>query len=136
MAVTPCDRKRVLVVDDEVVIQKLLSMVLAWEFPDAQVEIAGNGVEALEAFSNHHHGVLLMDLHMPVMDGQSAFLALEKRCKESDWEMPRVVFCTGFAPPTELRRRVSQDDIHCLLTKPVTNEILVNAVRQGLDLSA
>jgi two-component system response regulator YesN len=122
------------VVDDEEVIQKLFSMVLEWELPEANVEVAGNGAEALEAFSAHHHGVLLMDLHMPVMDGQSAFLALEKRCRESDWEMPRVVFCSGFAPPTSLRERVAHDDTHCLLSKPVANEVLVDAVRRGLCL--
>ncbi len=136
MAAVPCDRRRVLVVDDEEVIQQLFSMVLSWELPEARVEIACNGAEALDAFAANHHGVLLMDLHMPVMDGQAAFLALEKRCREQDWEMPRVVFCSGFAPPTELRERVAQDGIHCMLSKPVANEVLVDAVRQGLRLSA
>ena len=134
MAAVPCDRHRILVVDDEEVIQKLFSMVLSWELPQAKVEIAGNGAEALEAFAVSHHGVLLMDLHMPVMDGQSAFHALERRCRESDWEMPRVVFCSGFAPPSDLRERVEQDDAHCMLSKPVPNEVLIDAVRQGLAL--
>ncbi|MBL7076679.1 MAG: response regulator [Kiritimatiellae bacterium] len=135
MAAVPCDKRRILVVDDEEVIQKLFSMVLAWELPDADVEIAGNGAEALEAFAVKHHGVLLMDLHMPVMDGQSAFMTLEQRCQEKDWEMPRVVFCSGFAPPTELRDRVAKDSTHCMLSKPVANEVLVDAVRAGLNLS-
>ena len=94
------------------------------------------GAEALEAFSLNHHGVLLMDLHMPVMDGQSAFMTLEKRCREQDWEMPRVVFCSGFAPPTELRERVARDSAHCMLSKPVANEVLVDAIRPGLNFSA
>ncbi len=135
MAAIPCDRRRILVVDDEEVIQKLFSMVLQWEIPEAAVDVAGNGAEALEAFATKHHGVLLMDLHMPVMDGQSAFMTLEQRCREQDWEMPRVVFCSGFAPPTELRNRVAQDKAHCMLSKPVANEVLVDAVRPGLKFS-
>ncbi len=134
MAAVPCDKRRILVVDDEEVIQKLFSMVLEWEIPEADVDIAANGEEALEAFSLNHHGVLLMDLHMPVMDGQSAFMTLEKRCREQDWEMPRVVFCSGFAPPTELRNRVARDSAHCMLSKPVANEVLVDAIRPGLRL--
>ncbi|MDP6491141.1 MAG: response regulator [Kiritimatiellia bacterium] len=134
MPVVPCDKRRILVVDDEEVIQKLFSMVLAWELPDADVEVAANGAEALEAFALKHHGVLLMDLHMPVMDGQSAFMTLEQRCHDQDWEMPRVVFCSGFAPPTELRDRVENDSAHCMLSKPVANEVLVDAVRPGLSL--
>ncbi len=135
MAVVPCNRRRILVVDDEEVIQKLFSMVLEWEIPEADVEIAANGAEALEAFATHHHAVLLMDLHMPVMDGQSAFMTLERRCRERDWEMPRVVFCSGFAPPTELRDRVAGDNAHCMLSKPVANDVLVDAIRPGLNLS-
>jgi len=135
MAAVPCNRRRILVVDDEEVIQKLFSMVLEWEIPEADVDVVGNGAEALEAFASNHHGVLLMDLHMPVMDGQSAFTTLEQRCREQDWEMPRVVFCSGFAPPTELRKRVAQDNAHCMLSKPVANEVLVDAVRPGLNFA-
>lgn len=136
MSTVPCDKRRILVVDDEEVIQKLFSMVLSWELPEAHVEVAANGVEALAAFEAKHHGVLLMDLHMPVMDGQSAFMELEHQCRAQRWEMPRVVFCSGFAPPNEVRDRVCSDRSHCLLTKPVANEVLVDAIRPGLNISA
>jgi CheY-like chemotaxis protein len=128
-----CDRRRILVVDDEQIIQRLFEMVLNWELPGCEVEVASNGREAVDAFCRGHHAVLLMDLHMPVMDGQAAFVELQKKCEASNWEMPSVVFCTGYAPPASLRRLVTNSTSHCLLPKPVSNETLVDAVRSRLQ---
>jgi len=136
MSPFPCDRSKVLVVDDEQVIRKLFEMVLSWELPDTRIEVASNGQEALQAFQCGHHAVLLMDLHMPVMDGQHAFHEIEKSCQDQNWEMPHVVFCTGFAPPASLRRIVAPGSIHKLLCKPVSNECLVETVRGSLDRTA
>ena len=69
---------------------------------------------------------------MPVMDGQSAFLEIEKRCCDNGWEMPRVVFCTGYAPPETVREIVAGSSLHALLCKPVSNEDLVDTVRARL----
>lgn len=38
----------------------------------AKVDIATNGVEALERLDTSRHRMILMDLHMPVMDGYEA----------------------------------------------------------------
>ena len=131
----PCDRRRILVVDDEQIIQRLFEMVLSWELPGYTIDVASNGAEALNAFSRGHHAVLLMDLHMPVMDGQAAFAELQKQCQASNWEMPSVVFCTGYAPPASLSRMLTGNaSHHCLLPKPVSNEALVDAVKRRLVL--
>jgi signal transduction histidine kinase/CheY-like chemotaxis protein len=45
----------------------------------AQVDVAGNGVEALERLDRTRHMLVLMDLHMPVMDGYEATVLLRKR---------------------------------------------------------
>jgi ATP-dependent Lon protease len=132
MAPLPCDRSKILVVDDEQVIRRLFEMVLTWELPGTHVDVAANGEEALTTFQHGHHAVLLMDLHMPVMDGQSAFRELERRCLAQGWEMPSVVFCTGFAPPASLRDALREGSVHTLLCKPVTNECLVETVRERL----
>ena len=130
----PCDRHRVLVVDDEKIVQNVFEMILSWELPHYKIEVAGNGAEALEAFTEGHHAVLLMDLHMPVMDGQEAFSEISKRCASRNWEMPAVVFCTGFAPSAALREVLSGDSPHCLLRKPVSNDTLVAVIKDRLGL--
>jgi signal transduction histidine kinase/CheY-like chemotaxis protein len=45
----------------------------------ATVDVAGNGVEALERLDRSRHMLVLMDLHMPVMDGYEATILLRKR---------------------------------------------------------
>ena len=129
----PCDRRRLLVVDDEESIRLLFHMILAYDFPDVDIDMAANGQEALDLFINRHHAVLLMDLHMPVMDGRAAFDAIRKMCDRRRWQMPAFVFCTGFAPPDAVIDAVEADaSPHCLLSKPVNNETLVESVRTRL----
>jgi CheY-like chemotaxis protein len=124
----PCDRARILIVDDESSIVKLFKMLLEFDLPGRRIDTASNGVEALEKFSAGHHRVLIMDLHMPVMDGLHAFLNIQNACRERRWEMPAVVFCTGYAPPDSVLKAVAEGSVHCLLQKPVTSEALVKTV--------
>ncbi|MBI5101550.1 MAG: response regulator, partial [Nitrospirae bacterium] len=65
---------KILIVDDEKAIRKVFKMVLAVELPACQVDLAVNGVEAVDAFKKGRHDVLFLDLNMPVKDGYSAFL--------------------------------------------------------------
>jgi CheY-like chemotaxis protein len=116
-------------VDDEPEIRSLFEMILKEDLPGCRVDMAKDGAEAVDRFKKEHHSVLLMDLHMPVLDGQGAFTAIEKACRDGNWQMPSVVFCTGFAPPDTVQQIVSSDSPHCLLSKPVSAECLVDAVR-------
>ena len=77
-----CDRKRVLLVDDEESIRTLFQIILSAQLPDRTFDVASNGAEAVESFIRGHHAVLLMDLHMPVMDGQIAFAEIERICRK------------------------------------------------------
>jgi signal transduction histidine kinase len=45
----------------------------------ARVDVAGNGQEALVKLDSSRHRLILMDLHMPVMDGYEATMLLRKR---------------------------------------------------------
>lgn len=127
-----CDHTRVLLVDDDDAIRALFHLILSTVMPERSFEEARNGQEALDCFGHGHHAVLLMDLHMPIMDGQSAFLEIEKLCRARRWALPSVVFCTGFAPPDMVHRVVEASSMHSVLLKPVSSEALVSAVRNRL----
>jgi signal transduction histidine kinase/CheY-like chemotaxis protein len=45
----------------------------------AQIDVATNGQEALDIFNPGKHSLILMDLHMPVMDGYTATELLRER---------------------------------------------------------
>jgi CheY-like chemotaxis protein len=129
----PCNRNRILIVDDDRSIRRLFEVILSSELPDHHIDSAEDGSQALVAFRRHHHALLLMDLKMPVMDGRAAFVEIEKACREVNWEMPSVVFCTGYAPPDAVRRAVeTSGEIHALIAKPVSTDTLVDVVRRRL----
>jgi len=128
----PCDARRILITDDETPVRDIFRMILASGFPACTIEVAANGLEALQAFQKSHHGVLLMDLKMPIMDGQTAFARIREACAVKGWEMPAVIFCTGFAPSPSIKALASAGQNHCLIQKPVTSEILLNVVRSRL----
>lgn len=68
---------RILVAEDHPANQALIRLLLC-KMGHAPV-IAENGLTAIEAFSADHFDLVLMDLHMPVMDGFEAARAIRSR---------------------------------------------------------
>ncbi len=63
---------RVLVVDDQQIVREGLATILDM-LPDVSVVgTAGDGAEALELIARRRPDVVLLDLHMPVLDGVAA----------------------------------------------------------------
>jgi signal transduction histidine kinase/DNA-binding response OmpR family regulator len=71
------DRGKVLVADDNAVNQKLACRFL--EKLGYHCDVVGNGVEALAALERGSYDAILMDCHMPEMDGFEATLELRRR---------------------------------------------------------
>jgi len=61
---------KVLVVDDDELGRRLMHLILTKE--GHFVEVAANGLEALEAVKHNPFDIVFMDLHMPDMDGMEA----------------------------------------------------------------
>jgi len=125
--------RHVLVVDDEPTLLKFVEHVLQHDLPDLTVDCAVNGAEAIASFHVRHHSLIILDISMPVMNGEDAFLEVKRICKEKKWEMPAVIFCTGYTPPDSIRQAIAEENIHCYLPKPVTKETIVNAVKNRLE---
>lgn len=128
----PRNLSKLLIVDDEPSVRAVFSRSIIREFPDLEIQEADNGAEAADLFTAAHHGIILMDVIMPVMDGQTAFKTILKYCRDEKWEMPSVIFCTGYDPTSTVRKVVAEDSIHCMLQKPVTPKILIEAIRARL----
>ena len=58
---------RILIIDDNAMTVELLSFVLGED--EFEVESAGRAREALEKISTFHPDLILMDMHMPGMNG-------------------------------------------------------------------
>ncbi len=72
---------KVLVVDDSALVRKLFNQVFSAE-PDFEVEVARDGVEALEKLISFAPDVVTLDIHMPQMDGLACLdrIMVERPC--------------------------------------------------------
>ena len=61
---------KILVADDDALGRRLMHLILTKE--GHRVDLAANGLEALEAVKLNQFDIVFMDLHMPDMDGMEA----------------------------------------------------------------
>ena len=121
----------VLVVDDNAINLRVACGLL--EKAGYVTESASNGREALEKVQAHRYALVLMDCHMPVMDG---FEATERiRGLDSDASLTPIIALTASALPEELEacRRAGMNDC---LTKPVSMKMLQRVLGQVAQLEA
>ncbi|MFB9328650.1 response regulator transcription factor [Paenibacillus aurantiacus] len=78
-------RKRVLIVEDEMKVSRLLQLELTHE--GYEVEIADNGKEALSKASTGHWDIILLDIMLPEMTGSEVL----RRIRKSDLLTPIIV---------------------------------------------
>lgn len=132
MTLTPCRKDRILIVDDDEAVRRILKQVLASDFPNLTIDAATNGMEAMKIFHNEHHAVIVLDLFMPIMNGEQAYRGIAGLCEKEKWALPSVIFCTAHNPSAEVRHFVAANPNHAALQKPVKNEVLVETVRSRL----
>ncbi|MDN3521686.1 response regulator [Halomonas ramblicola] len=116
--------RRVLLVEDGLTNQKVAIDLLTQRGHD--VELACNGVEALEAIAREAFDVVLMDIHMPVMDGLAATREIRRR-EAASGAHSRVVAMTASAT-REDRERCLAAGMDDYVTKPFRAAELYRAV--------
>jgi DNA-binding response OmpR family regulator len=84
--------EKILVVEDDLVLQKIISDKLTKE--NYQVVCANDGEQGLAAALQNHPDLILLDLVMPKMDG----LSMLKKLREDIWgKDARVIITTNLA---------------------------------------
>ncbi len=96
-------RLRVLVVDDNPVNRQVA--VLFLKPLNAIVVQASNGQEALDAMETHRFDIVLLDMHMPVLDGPGAIAKI--RASKEDWSSTPVLAVTADAMTGDKERYLS-----------------------------
>lgn len=118
-------RIRVLVVDDSVVVRRLVTDALAREPRIDVVGVAANGRIALQKVAQLAPDVITMDVEMPEMDGIEAVRAL----RAAGHAQPVIMFSTL----TERGARATLDALAAGAADYVTKPSNVGSVQQGLD---
>lgn len=112
----------VLIVDDDPDVREMLQSVL--ERHGYRVIVARHGRDALEqtGASGARPAIILLDLNMPVMDGE-AFLAAQA-AEPLLANVPVVVLSAERQPPASVPANV-----RAVLAKPATIEVLLHLIR-------
>lgn len=99
--------KRVLIVDDDYDICEALQLLLE---PSYEVTVAYNGQQALERLLEEQFDAVVLDLMMPVMDGET----LMRELKQRGVDLP-VIFASA---ATHLQARARSNGAAGYLAKP------------------
>ncbi|MCP4544254.1 MAG: response regulator [Chloroflexi bacterium] len=114
---------RILLAEDNAVNQKLALRLLARM--GYRADVAGNGLETLEALQRQPYDVILMDVQMPEMDGLEATRRIRHEVVPK--AQPRIIAMTASAmqEDKDACQAAGMDDY---VSKPVRVEALVNAL--------
>ncbi len=120
---------RILLAEDNVINQKVAVSIL--ERLGYRLDVAANGLEALDALRRQDYDVILMDVQMPEMDGEEAAMKIHK-----EWPAerhPRIIAMTANAleGDRDYYIGVGMDDY---ISKPVRVEELIRALRASSPL--
>jgi CheY-like chemotaxis protein/anti-sigma regulatory factor (Ser/Thr protein kinase) len=119
------DALALLVVDDNAVNRTVAAEMLRKR--GYRVEVARNGAEAVAATARDRYAVVLMDLHMPIMDGYEATRAIRKA--ERDGPRAAIVAMTSDTLDS-VREACFTAGMDDHLAKPVTGEALAAAIER------
>jgi signal transduction histidine kinase/CheY-like chemotaxis protein/putative methionine-R-sulfoxide reductase with GAF domain len=121
---------RILLAEDNAVNQKLALRLLSQM--GYRADVAGNGLEAIEALRRQRYDVVLMDVQMPEMDGLDATRHIRKELPAD--AQPRIVAMTAnvMQGDREMCLAAGMDDY---VSKPIRVEELVRALSESrLDI--
>lgn len=119
--------KRILVVDDEPGIVKLVTSLLAGK--GYEVYSAGDGESALQQIAQVKPDLVLLDVMLPGMDGSAVAEELERRPWTS--ALP-VVFLTALVGDDETQRAEHRIGGRLFLPKPFTLPDLLSVIETAL----
>jgi signal transduction histidine kinase/CheY-like chemotaxis protein len=121
---------RVLVVDDDPQMVRLLSRMIETSEREYEVAYAYNGQEALQEMQSRRPDLVLLDLIMPEMDGYDMLTAVRENAELSD--IP-VVVITAQAPTPEEERQMSRQPLLVQTEAGFTHREILAYLRGLLD---
>lgn len=87
-------------------------------------DVAGDGQEAVNALKTQHYDLILMDCHMPLMDG---FAATKKIIEEYGTRKPKIVALTASIMKEDIDR-CTASGMDGFMSKPITIALLVKTL--------
>lgn len=116
---------KILVVEDHAQNRRLITRLLGKL--GLTVYAASDGHEAIKMYQEHNPEIILMDIHMPNMDGLQAYKAL----RELGYDKP-IIALTANAMKNEVDEYVSLG-FDAYIQKPIDRQMLISSIAKFLD---
>ncbi len=121
------DGLRILVAEDNAINQQIVKEFL--KLSGIHVELADNGQSALDRLTEAHYDVVLMDIHMPVLDGYQATRRIREQPQWTD--LPVIALTAGVTEDEQEKcRAVGMNDV---VAKPINPEKLIGTIKKWLN---
>ena len=125
---------KALVVEDDFASRKLLQKILA---PYGDVDIAVNGLEAIEAFTRAlddgmPYELVCMDIMMPEMDGQAALKrirAIEREQRIPPSQESKVIMTTALDDPKNVVEAYYKGGATSYVPKPIDKQMILHLLK-------
>ncbi|MFS8841819.1 response regulator [Synechococcus sp. W55.2] len=120
--------KTVLVIDDSIMIRKMVASILADQF---QVVEAKDGLTGLEAAKKHHPDLILLDFVMPKMDGYDTLQAIRR---EDSLKNTPIIMMSGLKEQVTVRIPEPFVDFD-FIEKPFEADALLALIQKVLQVA-
>jgi signal transduction histidine kinase/CheY-like chemotaxis protein len=113
-----------LVEDNEINVMVARSFLQNW---GADVDVAKDGMIAIKALDLNRHQLILMDLHMPVMDGYEA----SKRIRELSNTIPIIALTANLRK--DIEEKITELRLNDVIVKPFLPDELYQKIKKHTD---
>jgi CheY-like chemotaxis protein len=123
-------RTNVLLVEDSRINQQVCRALL--KDIGCDVVIANNGKEAIQNWHEQSIDIILMDCHMPVMDGFEATVAIRQAEAKSTTPVP--IIAVSASNGDEDKKRCLAVGMNGFIEKPYIKDVLYKTIREQLSV--
>ena len=121
------DKKKILIVDDEVKLLDMLKKALSVDKELYDILLANNAKKAIEILADEEVSLVISDIKMPGMSGIELFAIIRVTCPKL-----KVIFMTAYATDM-IRQAIEANSRLLLLEKPFSNQTLRELIHEVLD---
>ena len=123
----PAPKKKVLIVDDEIKLLKMLQKALSADQDVYEIVVADNAKKAIEILADQEISLVVSDIKMPGMSGIELFAIIRVTCPEL-----KVIFMTAYATDT-IRQAIEANSRLLLIEKPFNYNQLREMIHEILN---
>ena len=120
---------KILLAEDQLFNQMVIkTMARNW---DCAIDVVEDGEQAIEKLKKNKYDLILMDIHMPIMDGMETLKHIKLKCNNKNAKIP-VIAITG-----DIYKNIADFDefnVSSLIIKPFTSQELFISIVKALGI--